>query len=287
MVDQEPLFPADRIEVVWATKIDHAEGLAIEDGGTVWCGGELGQIYRGRLDGEPELVATIPGRTGGFVLDADGNAYCCTDLGVYRITPGGAVDLVSHGAPDRKAVLPNHPAFLPSGVLLYTDSGNWGADDGCTFAVAPVGTTRVVDTTAAAFTNGITVTPDGSTAAIVESSLPGVSALSAEPDGTLSHRRVLVEMPGTVPDGVHYDEDGRLLIACWMPDAVFLLETSGELRVLAHDPLRFMLHEPTNIAFVPGTRTVVTANYGERYLSVLEHSTPGARLPRPPFPWEP
>jgi len=286
MLDQDPIVPTDRITVVWQG-IDHVEGLAITNDGVIWCGGELGQVYVGRLDGEPEEIARIPGRTGGFVLDTAGNAYCCTDLGVYRITPDGQVDLVSAGSPDRPAVLPNHPAFLSSSVLLYTDSGNWGANDGCTFAVTPDGVTRVADTSAAAFTNGNTVSPDGSTVCVVESSLPGVSAFSVAPDGSLVDRRVIAEMPGTVPDGVAYDADGRLLIACWAPDAVFLLETSGELRVLAHDPLRFALHEPTNVAFVPGTRTVVSANYGERYLSVFEHESIGAPLPRPEFPWRP
>jgi len=31
----------------------------------------------------------------------------------------------------------------------------------------------------------------------------------------------------------------------------------------------------------------VTANYGERFLSVLEHDARGAPLPRPQFAWTP
>jgi gluconolactonase len=282
----EPLVPVERIELAW-WGIDHAEGLAIDGDGTVWAGGEEGQVYRGRLDGEPEEIARLPGRALGFALDADGNAYCCASAepGVFRIAPDGAVGLVSRGADDRAALEPNYPAFLPSGTLLFTDSGTWGKDDGCIFAVSPSGETRVVDTTASRFPNGLAVIDDGHTLAVVESNLPGISTLTIGDGARLADRRVIVEMPDTVPDGLALDARGRLLVSCWAPDAVFVLESDGELRLLAHDPLRYVLHEPTNIAFVPGTIRLVAAAYGERFLSVLEHDTPGVPLPCPRFGW--
>jgi gluconolactonase len=284
----EPLVPIEHIELAWRG-IDHAEGLAIDADGTVWAGGEEGQVYRGWLDAEPREVARLPGRTLGFALDADGNAYCATiaEPGVFRITPEGDVSLVSAGAPDRPAVEPNHPAFLPSAILVFSDSGAWGEDDGCIFAVTPDGESRVADTSASRFPNGLAVLDEGRTLAVVESNLPGISGLSISENGSLGERRVLVEMPGTVPDGLAVDARGRLLVSCWAPDAVFVLESDGELRLLAHDPLRYVLHEPTNIAFMPGTSRLVTANYGERFLSVLEHDTEGAPPPRPSFGWSP
>jgi sugar lactone lactonase YvrE len=284
----EPRFPTDRIELVWHG-VDHAEGLAIAEDGTVWCGGEDGQVYRGRLDGKPEQVASVPGRTLGFALDAAGNAYCAVyeDPGLFRITPEGRVDLLSTGTPERPAALPNHPAFMPGGELLYTDSGTWRGADGCIYAVAADGTTSIADTTACHFPNGLCVSPDGATLAVVETTLPGVTALSIGPDGSLGERRVLLETPFAVPEGVAYDVQGRLLVSSWAPDAIYVLEPSGELWLLAHDPYRLSLHEPTNVAFVPGTSTVVAANYGERFLSVLEHDTVGAPLPRPAFDRQP
>lgn len=283
-----PIVDVERIGLAWHG-IDHAEGLAIDEDGTVWCGGEEGQVYRGRLEEEPEQVATVPGRALGFALDADGNAYCATiaEPGLFRITRDGSVDLVSRGSPDRLAAEPNYPALLPSGLLLFSDSGAWGADNGCIFAVFPDGRTKVADTSASRFPNGMCVLDDGRTLAVVESNLPGVAVLAIGVDGTLGDRRVLVEMPETVPDGLALDARGRLLVSCWAPDAVFVLEPDGELRLLAHDPLRYVLHEPTNIAFVPGTSRLVAANYGERFLSVLEHDAPAAPVPRPPFPWSP
>ena len=269
-----PLIPAETVEPVWFGLVDHVEDLAFEEDGTVWCGGEDGQIYRGRLEGEPEVVARTPGRTYGFALGPDGSCWCAdvTEPGVYRIDRNGEVERASAGTEHRPAVLPNDLAFLPDGVLLFSDSGNWGGDDGCIYALAPDGTTHVADTSCAAYPNGLAVSPDATEIAVVESTLPGVSVLCLGPDGALSGRRVLVEMPGTVPDGLLYDDQARLLISCWAPDAVFRLESGGELSVVVHDALRVVLNQPTNIAFVPGTSRLVAANIGDRYLSVIEYA---------------
>jgi sugar lactone lactonase YvrE len=269
-----PLISSDDVEPVWFGLVDHVEDLAFEDGATVWCGGEEGQIYRGPLDGEPEIVARTPGRTYGFALGPDGACYCAdvTDPGIYRIDSEGEVERVSKGTADRPTVLPNDLVFLPSGELLFSDSGDWGGDNGCTYAIATDGSTRVADMSCAAYPNGLCVSPDGSEVAVVESTLPGVSVLTLDRDASLSDRRVLVELPGAVPDGLLYDGQGRLLISFWAPDAVLRLEPSGELTTVVHDPLRVALNQPTNIAFVPGTNRLVTANIGDRYLSVFEYA---------------
>jgi gluconolactonase len=239
----------------------------------VWCGGEDGQVYRGRLDGDPEIVGRTPGRTYGFALGSDGACYCAdvAEPGVYRITETGDVERVSAGTADHATVLPNDLAFLPSGDLLYSDSGNWGGHDGCILALSPTGETSVSDSSCSAYPNGLAVSPDRTELAVVESTLPGVSVLSIGPDGSLTDRRVLVEMPGTVPDGVLYDEAGRLLITCWAPDAIFRLQPGGDLTVVVHDPLRVVLNQPTNAAFLPGMNRLLVANIGDRYLSVFDY----------------
>jgi gluconolactonase len=265
--------------------IDHAEGLAFAADGVLWAGGEQGQIYRGQPDDEsPALVGYTPGRTLGFAVDADGVAFCAdmTAPGVFRIDPDGEITRFSAGAESRPMRVPNALSFTPDGLLLVTDSGDWDDPTGCIFAIDASGETWVADTTAAHYPNGIAVSPDGRSVAVVESSLPGVSLLSLE-QGVLSGRRVLAELPGTVPDGVAWDAEGRLLVACWSPDAVFLVDSNGEVTLLAHDPIRFTFNQPTNVAFAPGTTRVVAANIGERFLSSFEHDCAGGIVHRPVF----
>jgi gluconolactonase len=210
-----------------------------------------------------------------------------TGRAIYRVSADGAVATISTGTVERPASVPNYPAFLPSGQLAYTDSGDWGSDNGCIYVVSLGGETVVADVSAGRFPNGLAVSPDGSGLAVVESLLPGVSVLAIGEDGSLHDRRVAVEMPGTIPDGVAYDEEGGLLVSCWAPDAVFLVEPGRDPMPLVYDERRFMLNQPTNIAFVPGTSTVIAANIGERFLSVFEHDKEGAAMPRPHFPYEP
>jgi gluconolactonase len=281
----KPLLPLDAVTLIWQG-VDHPEGVAVDVDGTIWCGGEDGQVYRGHRDEDPVQVAELPGRTLGFALDAEGNAYCAdmSGPGIYRIDKeSGTVATISTGAADWPVRVPNHPAFLPDGRLLYTDSGDWDAADGCIFGVEPDGRTTVVDETARRFPNGLAVAPDGRTVAVVESTLPGVSFLTIANDGSVGGRRVAVELPGTIPDGIAFDERGRMLVSCWAPDAVFLVSRDGEPTCLVADPRRFVLNQPTNIAFIPGSATVVAANIGERFLSVFEHESKGASLPRPAF----
>lgn len=265
------------VDVLWYGLVDHAEDVAVESDGTVWCGGEDGQVYRGRLDGEPAQAATLPGRVYGLVLDGRGGAYCCVvgeATGLFRVAADGGTELVSAGALDRACVFPNQPAVLADGSVLFTDSGEWGADDGCIFRVANDGETTVATTTASRYPNGLAVASDGSRLVVVESTLPGIVAFSLNPDGELGRREVVAELPGTVPDGVAYDERARLLVGCWAPDAVYLVD-NGRVDVLLEDPKRVSLNSPTNVAFIPGSRRVVVANLGERFLSAFEHDAAG------------
>jgi gluconolactonase len=286
LVQHEAVIDVDAVRQIWMG-VDHAEGVAVDDSGQIWAGGEEGQVYRGRPDGDPHVVSTLSGRTLGIAVDGDGNAYVADPdgPGIYRVAAAGATVVLSRGSSDREVVYPNHPAFLPDRRLVWTDSGHWGANDGCIFATDASGKTMVVDRRACHFPNGVAVSPDGTTLFVVETSLPGVSALTI--DGPELHEyRVVVECPGTVPDGVAFDIDGGLLISFWAPDMILVLRADGRLETLVYDPLRFVLNHPTNVAFVPGTRHVVTANFGERFLSTFDHDCEGAPLWRP-LEWGP
>src|SRR5215203_1171138 len=57
-------------------RLDHPEGLAVAWDGSVWCGGELGQVYRIGPDGSSiEQVASTGGCCLGMAFDAEGRLY--------------------------------------------------------------------------------------------------------------------------------------------------------------------------------------------------------------------
>jgi gluconolactonase len=112
--------------------------------------------------------------------------------------------------------------------------------------------------------------------------MPGVVKLPIGADGKLGEPEKVVELPGTVPDGVAFDVKGNLFISCYTPDIIYKLSPSGELAVLAQDPLRVTFASPTNIAFCgEDRRTLVVANLARWHLSKAEMPDAGQPLHYP------
>jgi gluconolactonase len=264
--------------------LDHPEGIAIADAETIWCGGEAGQVYVTGLNGDIQEIACFDGDVLGIALDGSGAAHCIvhgSKPGVYRVERSGRVTPISIGTDGRPSRNPNHPLFLKDGSLLFTESGTFGEDDGCIYRVFPDGSTVIADETCRRYPNGLALSPVANEIYVVESSLPGVAALEVHPDGSLGSYRVVCKLQGCVPDGIAFDQAGRALVSCWAPDAIFVIDETEQAHELLRDPHRQMLISPSNVAFVPGTTTVVAANVGNRFLSVFDHDTPGALLVRP------
>lgn len=90
-----PVLPIEQCRVfhdgtVTDPRLLHPEGVAVDPEGNIWCGGELGQIYRLSPDGSLlEELASTGGFTLGIALDASGRVYTC-DLkhkAVFRYDP--------------------------------------------------------------------------------------------------------------------------------------------------------------------------------------------------------
>ncbi len=270
----------------FADGLDHPEGVACGPDGTIWAGGEAGQVYRVSPDGAVEEVAN----TGGFVLgmchDAAGRIYAC-DNGrheVVRVGLDGSVETYSAGAPDRPMRTPNYPVFDADGNLYVSDSGSWKGDDGCVFVVRPGGATEVLTTETRAFPNGMALDPAGEKLYVVLSLLPGVVAVDLRPEGS---RRVetVVELPRTVPDGLAFDAEGNLFISCYSPSAIYRLTPGGELALVAEDWQSTLLAAPTNIAFCgPERKSLVVASFARWHLARAEMAVAGHPLHYPALP---
>src|SRR5690349_973343 len=106
-----------------ARGLDHPECVAIGADGTLYAGGEAGQIYRISADGTSVTqYAQSRGECGGVALDADENLYECNlSKHVNRIAPDGTSSVYSTGTAELPAFFPNYPVFDPDGNLFYTD----------------------------------------------------------------------------------------------------------------------------------------------------------------------
>lgn len=268
--------------------LDHPEGVAWGSDGMVYAGGEAGQIYDVDLDGRVRQLATTGGEILGVALDGRGRIYACDpgNQAVMRIDPrSGSMEPYSVGTADDPMRLPNALAFDEAGNLYVTDSGAYLQDDGLIYRVGPDRETIVWSRDAHRYPNGCCLSKDGSALLVVESYRPGVVRIPIGAGGSAERIAVVVDLPGTVPDGIAVDAEGRVYVSCYRPDRVYVVEPGGRPEVLIDDPHGAYLNAPTNLAFV-GERLdrMVIANVGEWHLLISDPRFDGHPLHRPMLP---
>lgn len=249
-------------------RLDHPEGVAVHPDGSVWCGGERGQIYRISADGGSlEEVAS----TGGFVLGVafgpDGRLFACDLLhrAVFTVdTATGAVERFAGGF-----VTPNFPAVAPDGTVYVSDSNRQGEPGGGIHRFAPDGTGGRWTSEPLNFANGLAIAPDGSAVYVVESFRPGISRVPIGADGAAGPSSVVVTLPDTVPDGIAFGPDGGLYVGCYEPSQVLRVDLgSREVTTVLADPTAHLLCHPTNIAFRGAE--LFTSNLGRWHVTLID-----------------
>lgn len=277
LLSSNPLVDLGAVSTL-TTGLDHPECVAVDRSGVVYAGGEAGQIYRVSESGDNAEIANTGGFVLGLALDGNDNVYACdmVSKAVMRVEPSGVVSRFAAGTSDRPMANPNFPAFAEDGCLFVSDSGTFGANDGCIWSVTAQGECRLASTEPSAFPNGITLSPDRRFLYVVLSTLPGIGRLPIA-NGEVTGRFELIAKlpPDTVPDGVAALESGELVVSCYAPDALFLVDGAGKVQLLAVDPIHAVLSCPTNVAFAGDRTTMVIANFGGWHLSQMTTSWVG------------
>lgn len=264
--------------------LDHPEGVAWGADGNWYAGGEAGQVYRISADGAYSQIASTGGFVLGLALDGEHSIYAC-DLfqnKVFKVSAAGEVAVYSAGSADRNFVAPNYPVFTDSGDLYVSSSGGFDEKNGCVFLIRPDGETIVASEAIDHFPNGMALSLDGRELYIILSNMPGIVKAPIRADGTLGDPQLVVELPGTVPDGLALDAEGNLYIACYAPNQVYRYTASGILQLAASDWQSVVLSAPTNIAFGgPDMKYAIFGSLGRWHLSMMEMPVAGARLRYP------
>lgn len=265
--------------------LDHPEGVAYDHrAGVLYAGGEDGQLYTVDVTERSfRQVARTPGFILGLAVDGRGRVVMCDSAdGAVWVWDGERPHRLVDHAGNRRLILPNYPAFAPDGTLYLSDSGTWKEDNGAVIAVSPEGEATIVDTRLGRFTNGCAVTPDGRELWVIQSLGPDVSRFDLVSGGP---PETVLTLPGTVPDGLAFTEDGGVVISCYRPDRIYYLDRHGSLELLAEDPEGTLLAAPTNVCFVGPDRTrLVSANLGRWHLTLLETDLVGV-APHAPDTW--
>ena len=248
---------------MFASGLDHSEGIAWGLDGYVYAGGEAGQIYRISLNSGKVTEIANTGFILGLALDASNNIYACdvSDRSIKKIAPDGYVTTYATGTDEDPFITPNYPVFDSKGNLYVCDSGDWKQDNGKIFKISPGGISEVWDRRLKEFPNGICISPDeGYLVVAMSLNPPRIAKVLIDRDGNPDKIDTLVEIPGTVPDGVLFDRQGFIYVSCYRPDRIYRLSPLGELEILADDFEGTVISAPTNLAFcgngldvLPGT----------------------------------
>lgn len=279
------MHPALRSIDVLVDGLDHPECVVYDhDSKNLYAGGEQGQIYQVDLE---DRSFSVMGRTPGFVLglavDGAGRLVACDSVdGAIWVVDGDNLTRLVDRVGSREFLLPNFPAFGPDGTLYVTDSGSWKSDRGMIVALRPDGSSEIFDETLNRFPNGCAVTPDGTELWVLQSEGEDLHRFDLAAGGP---PEPIVRLPGTVPDGIAFTDDGGAIISCYRPDRIYYLSNDGNLEVLAEDYQGTLLAAPTNICFVGDDRsTLISANLGRWHLTVMETGLRGS-VPHAPTNW--
>lgn len=259
------MYTYDLTKIVHIRGVDHPESISIGPRGEAYTTGTGGQVYRLNVETNTaeQFASTAPRRVLGQAVDADGNLYCA-DVGkgeVVRVSPDGQQSTYACGPEGRKFVCPNYPAFNRSGNLYLSESGHWDSIDGHLYKIPPGGGeaqlwfSEPLDTP-----NAIALDAEEEFLYIVETFGPGVVRIAINKDGSSGDFERVLHMSRHVPDGIAFDENGRLWIACHRPDAIYIFDLkSRKLELFAEDWQGEKLRGPTDVAFAGPNRDILLA----------------------------
>jgi sugar lactone lactonase YvrE len=257
--------------------LDHPECLAFDPvDGSLWCGGEAGQIFRLDLGaGTIELVDVNPGGfTLGLAFGPDRTLYWLDAkrrqvrrLAVGVGTPVEAV--VDQRVDGRELAYPNAIAFTKDGIGYFSDSQDSPPDGGPgVYRLSSDGLAELWCPGPFHFANGVAVSPDGAELLVAESNSRTIARVPIREDGSAGPVSRPWSLGEHIPDGITFGPDGRAYVACYYPSAILRLEDDGDVTVVFEDPLGSVLSNPANLVFRGNDAYV--ANLGRWHITRID-----------------
>ncbi|CAN5659398.1 SMP-30/gluconolactonase/LRE family protein [soil metagenome] len=269
---------------IFADGLDHPECIAVHPDGSIWAGGEAGQIYRISADGkEVREINNTGGFTLGIAFSPDASWLAVCDLKNHCVWK---LDIASNelttfatGAEGVSFNIPNYPAFTKDGRLFVSESGAFREVTGKIFCFDKGGNGVIWHDGPFNFANGLAISANEDYLYVVCTWLPGVERIQINANGTAGTRETFCILQTTCPDGIAFDADENLYIACYAPNVIYKVNKLKEVSLLVDDWEAHTLSNPTNIAF--GGKNfdkLFCANLGRWHISSINVQTTGLKL---------
>lgn len=276
---QKAVYSARDCEV-FASGLDHPESLAFDDEGTMWAGGEAGQLYRISAQGKVEQAAMLGGLCLGITVSPIGDLWVCNPglQSLMRVGRDAKVLGSVTTIAGRKLINPNHSVFDRSGSMYFTDSGTWDGANGWIYRLGAGGAEEVV-AGPFRFPNGIALSDDGRSLFVAESQSDSVLRIALDSKGGAEAVEIHACDLARIPDGIALDERGNLYVMCYASDAIYRVSPTREIELLVYDREATRIARPTNAAFGgPNHDELFIANFGRWHISRLHIGVPGQRF---------
>ena len=242
-------------KIIHISGVDHPESIGIGPNGEAYTTGTGCQVYRINLDTNAgDQFSSTETRCLGSAVDAEGNLYVahCGKGDVLKITPDGEQSVYAAAPGGEMMQCPNYPAFDKAGNMYLSESGDWSGEiNGYIRKIAPGSNvaekwySQPVDTP-----NAIALDADEKYLYFVETFGESIARIAINADGSAGKFERVINMHRCIPDGIAFDNENRLWIACHRPDALFYLELdTNKLHLFCEDWKGEALRGPTDVAF--------------------------------------
>lgn len=234
---------------VFASGLDHPEGLAFDRNGDLWAGGEAGQIYRIDIKGNVTTVANLGGFCAGLAFSLQDELFVCNSpLGIVRVQANGKFSVFGTHVGAQKIVSPNYGLFDSKGNYYVTDSGNWQKGNSFLLRFRPDGSGEVL-AGPFGYANGLALSSDERFLFMVESETDRVLCFEIREDESITLPKIYAQHAGRFPDGLALDTEGNLYVGCYASDEIHRIAPSGAKSLFAFDRNAILINRPTNMAF--------------------------------------
>ena len=271
IITMDPLIPIERWEI-FANGLDHPECLAFDREGTLWAGGEAGQVYRIDPDGKLEQITTLGSFNAGLAFSPTDELFVCNPaMGMVRVDRTGKFEVFATHASGEKVICANFPVFDSAGNLYVSDSGQWKKRNGRLIRFTPDGRGEVL-AGPMGYANGLALSADERFLFVVESDTDRVFRMELQ----TGRHEVYAAYVGRMPDGLALDEEGNLYASCYASDEIHRITPDGQKQLFAWDRWAILLSRPTNMAFAGDT--IYVANLGRTTITRAKVGVNGQRL---------
>lgn len=270
--------------MVFAEGLDHPECVIYHPEGTLWAGGEAGQIYRISDNGKVvEEVANTQGFVLGIALSPDCSWLLICDLAnkcLWRMEMDSyKLTKFADGVLGHLFNIPNYACFDKKGNIYVSESGGFRRKEGKILKFDKEGNGEVWSAGPFNFANGIALDASEEYLYVVCSFMPGVERIAIKKNGTAGHRQMFVTLPETVPDGLAFDTKGNLYVSCYSPNKIYRVLPDSTISVLVEDWEAHTLSNPTNMAFGGADfDQLFTSNLGRWHISKIDMGVKGLKL---------